>query len=252
MKLEQFKDLIQGANLADMTEVETGGGFVYPVGGCVARLVEYVEHGTQARKPYQGAARDPAPEFHLGFALYSQGFCKEDGTPRIYRTFGITMSRNDQSRSFQMFEQMNWTKKHTHFAQMLGDAVLVSFVEAKDSQGKARVNLDLKSFLAPVDPVSRQPYECPAATDDLFKLFLWDNPTKETWESIYISGDKNWIQDRCIAATNYHGSALESMLLRIGDTPGAVTPTATTAPTTAPVAPAVAAPSVVNVPLPHA
>lgn len=252
MKLEQFKDLIQGANLDDMTQVETGGGFEYPVGGCVARLVEYVEHGTQARKPYQGVARDPAPEFHLGFALYSQGFCKDDGTPRIYRTFGITMSRNDKSRSYQMFQQMNWTKKHTHFAQMLGDAILVSFVESQDKQGKTRAFLDLKSFLAPVDPVSRRPYDCPAATDDLFKLFLWDNPTKETWESIHIDKDDNWMQDKCMQATNYPGSPLESMLLQIGGTTTPTVPPTTTNPSTQPVAPTVAVSGPINVPLPNA
>lgn len=216
MRLDALKVLAQEANLADMTQVDTGGGFEYPAGGCVARIVEYVEYGVQPRPPFEGKAKEPAPHFHLGFALYSKGYCKEDGTPRVIRTFPITMSRNDQSKAFQMFRMLNWTKKHTHFAQLLGDSILVSFVEGTDKAGKTRVNLDLKGFLPPVDPVSRNPYPCPEATDDLYKLFLWANPTMETWESLHISGDNNWMQDRCMAAIDYPGSALEALLLGVG------------------------------------
>ena len=83
------------------------------------------------------------------------------------------------------------------------------------------------------------------------KLFLWNNPTKETWDSLYIEGtkddgkSKNWIQEDMYKAVDFPGSALDIML-NAGSVPSPAamqTPTAPAAPTaptapTAPVAPA--------------
>ena len=83
--------------------------------------------------------------------------------------------------------------------------------------------IDLEGFLPPFDPVTKQPYAIPAASDELFKLFLWERPTKECWDSLYIDGtnettgkSKNFIQNKCLSAKNFPGSPLEAMLMGLG------------------------------------
>ena len=59
--------------------------------------------------------------------------------------------------------------------------------------------------------------------DELYSLFLWDNPTKESWASIKEkrrtdeNGKEQPISEysaeaQCLSATNYQGSKLQAML----------------------------------------
>jgi len=71
----------------------------------------------------------------------------------------------------------------------------------------------------------------PEATIDI-RLLLWDTPTQEQWDSVFIDGDrtvkndkgeevtesKNWLQrDIVTNALNFAGSPLEQMLNGVGD-----------------------------------
>jgi hypothetical protein len=56
---------------------------------------------------------------------------------------------------------------------------------------------------------------------DSMKLFLWNNPTKECWESLFIDGtrekdgvqiSKNWMQEILLSALDFNGSPLHQML----------------------------------------
>jgi hypothetical protein len=93
------------------------------------------------------------------------------------------------------------------------------------------------------------------------RLFLFQRPTKETWDSLFVDGtrtvkegdkevevSKNRLQEMIMSATDYPGSALEALLigqipLEMTQTPAkAVEPAAATvAPTTATTPPVAAA-----------
>ena len=84
------------------------------------------------------------------------------------------------------------------------------------------------------------------------KLFLWDNPTQETWDSLFIDGtytkkegdkevevSKNWMQEVILSAENFEGSALHTLVSGLGElstaekspaTPPEPTPTEPTPP----------------------
>ena len=215
----------QAAELGpDMNEAEKGGGGggrLLPEGYAFGRLVEYVEFGSQPRE-FGGQAKDPLPEAQIGFALWGQGYQNEDGTPYVVRPYSFHISRNEKAKAFKLFKALNWKGTAKHFAQLLSQAYLVKIVHVpKDKaqpNGPKRSVIDLAGFLPPLDPVTKQPYPIPEAPDDLYRLFLWDVPTKDGWDSLFIEGNwedgksKNMLQEKCLSALDFQGSPLQQML----------------------------------------
>lgn len=227
----------------DMNEATKGGGGarLLPEGYAFGRLVEYIEFGMQPQE-YQGQAKDPALEFSLGFALWGEGYQNDDGSPYIVRTFSMAMSQNEKSRSFKLFRSLNWKGSKKHFAQLLSEPFLVKIKHVAKSKTDATVvsRIDLDGFLPPLDPVSKQPYPIPEAPAELYRLFLWNRPTKEAWDALFIEGEyegksKNRIQEIILGALDFQGSPLQ--LLLAGEVPAL------------PAAPAVAAVGAVAAPV---
>lgn len=227
MNLAQIQALAaQAAAVApDMNESVKGGGGarLLPAGYAFGRLVEYVELGHQPQE-FNGKAKDPAMEVQLAFALWGEGYQNDDGTPYVQRLFPFAISRNEKARAYLLFKALNWKGTATHFAQLLNEPVLVKIVHEAKSKTDATIvsRIDLKGFLPPLDPVSRQPYNIPAATDDLFRCFLWDFPTKEGWDALYVDGkfddgqSKNRVQETIMSALNWEGSPIQQLLMQSG------------------------------------
>jgi hypothetical protein len=230
-----------------------GGGRLLPAGYAFGRLVEYVELGMQPQE-YNGKAKDPALEVYIGFALTGEGYQNEDGTPHIIRPYSFSISRNEKAKAFKLFKALNWQGTAQHFAQLLGQAYLVKIVHVQAGADKKLVSrIDLDGFLPPIDPVTKQPYPIAAARDEDLKLFLWDKPTKEAWDDLYVEGtwddgkSKNRTQETILAAMDYAGSPLEQLLGGTAIAPAAPvvpqatpTPVAVATPAVAPVMPAAA------------
>lgn len=219
-------ELLQQANEAAEYEQDMniatkggGGGILYPEGVVMARLVEYIELGSH-RVEYQGKLKDAAPMARLGFAIYGEGYQQEDGTPGIIRTYEFSLSTNEKAKAFKLFKKLNYKGTAKRFSQLLSEPYLLKIVHTKpkDATQKPRAIIDLEGFLPPHDPVSKSPYPVPAAPDEMYRLFLWNKPTKAMWDSLYVEGtfddgnSKNFVQERCMAATDFPGSALEALL----------------------------------------
>lgn len=281
MTLEQIQQMAAQAAMTgpDMTEVVKGGGGarMLPEGYAFARLVEYIEFGQQPQE-FNGQPKDPAMEVQLGFALTGAAivpdpefpddpskatrvpYNNDDGSPYIMRLFPMAMSRNEKARAFLLFKLLNWKNQYKHFGQMIGEAFLAKVVTyvPKDKTKKPSSTLDLKSFLPPLDPMSRQPYPIDPVRNEDLRVFFWDYPTIQGWDALKIDGtsedgkSKNFIQDKIIAALDFSGSALEALLISGGKfQPPAkqvqsaapamaapAMPATPTAPVTAPAAPA--------------
>jgi hypothetical protein len=232
-KLQQLQALAaQAAETSeDMNEAVAGGqgAKLLTEGYYMARLVEYVEYGNQPQE-YNGKAKDPAPEFRLGFALYhndpvlSAEVTNSDGTPYIIRTFNISRSRNDKAGAFLLFKSLNWKATCKSYPELIGEAFLLKIVNKAGKAVGAKVTsrIDLKGFLPPLDAMSRQPYPIPQARDEDLLMFLWEFPSLEVWNSFKIDGQnddgssKNWIQNQILGATDFSGSALETLLKTSG------------------------------------
>lgn len=207
----------------DMNEAQKGGGGakllpnnVYAFG----RIVEYIDCGSQPQE-FQGKAKDPADEFRIGVALWGEGITNDDGTPYIMRPFPISISRFEKSNTFKMFKALNYTGDPNikHFAQFLGQAFVFKLEHHTNKAGKVSSIINWAATLPPYDAVSKQPYQIPAAPDDAYRLFLWDFPTIEAWNSLHIEGtnddgkSKNFIQEQILGALNFEGSPLHQLLV---------------------------------------
>lgn len=217
-------EAVESGVMTDMTVATSGGAArLLPEGYAFGRLIEYVEVGAQPQT-FNGKPKAPAPEMRLGFALWGQGYQEEDGSPAIVRPWDMAIGTNEKSKAFLLFKKLNYKGTAKSFAQLLGEAFLVKIIHTKPKKAgdPVRSVIDLAGFLPPFDPVTKQPYTIPAAADDLYKLFLWERPTKECWDSLFIDGvsdagkSRNFIQNKCLSAKNFPGSPLEAMLLALG------------------------------------
>lgn len=214
--------IAQAAAVGDnMTEAQKGGGGgrLLPVGNTAARLISYIELGKHPQE-FGGKAKDPAPEIKLAFALYSPGYANEDGTPYIIRPFQFAVSRNEKSRAFKLFKTLNYKGTCTHFAQLLGEAFIVGIKQEPKSKTDPTLvsRIDFDSIRPPLDPLSGAPYAIPEYPLDKCELFLWDFPTKEQWDALYVDGkwddgrSKNSVQEMILSALNFEGSPLQQLL----------------------------------------
>ena len=235
--------LIKGAKAQDFTKEQEGKAFEreLPVEGVgVCRLREYIELGTHdtATKAYPN--KKPAKKARFVFELttpkHVKEVTKEDGTslriPHLL-TIECPISASSKSNFIKLFKQLNWKEDYTHPAQALGDPFLVTIHHAwkkgddpkKDKPSYANMMKDGMYTLQPprkVDPIANTVDEIPVPEllGEL-RVFLWDNPTQETWDSLFIDGtyekdgkdvSKNWIQEKILSANDFEGSALEAML----------------------------------------
>lgn len=259
----------------DMNEAVSGGSGarLLPVGNAFAVLIGVVELGKHPQE-FNGKAKEPADEVQLTFALMGQGFngekyANDDGTPYIMRCYPFTMSRNEKARAFLTFKKMNWKGQAKSFPQLLGQAFFLPIKQQPKSKTDATPvsRPDLTGILPPLDAMTGQPYQVPQVDPKLFHLFLWEKPTIECWDSIYVDGNyddgesKNVTQGTITAALNFQGSPIQQLLLANGlpipsprkarNKPATPSdPAAGTTPAAPPAAPPVAPPAAPGVPSP--
>lgn len=241
-------------NLEDQTKVSEGGNFEYEppaAGPTPARFIGYVELGKRKQRPYQGKEKPDAEEVFLFFELNGKKHVKEVETDEGKKTFTnilrvkVTKKLNSKAGFTKLFNKMVYGRDGiTHMAQMLGEGFLVTVVHNEvEKDGKKRVYANLKDAdgnwmvaapmyqTDPLDPDTLQPLPVPEVTQPV-KLLLWDAPTQEQWDSLFVDGtrtvkgedgqerevSKNWLQEDIVQnAVNFEGSALQAMLGGIGD-----------------------------------
>lgn len=219
-------------------------------GKTVGRFIEYIECGKHPQKDYMGKAKPDAEIVRLTFELlHPTKNIKEyevDGvTQKSGQLISIRLRKtiSDKAKFKKLFNKMVYGRDSIkHMAQMLGEAFVIEIyhnVEKVDGKDKLYVNLDKDGEYgigAPfvVDAMTEQKtaYNVPAHIRPL-KLFLWMNPIKATWDSLFIDGtreqknadgsveqiSKNWLQELIMSATNFKGSLLHNMLGGVDELP---------------------------------
>lgn len=245
MTLAQLKAL--AAQTEDQTDT-TAGGYDFdlaPAGTTVGRLVEYIELGKHPQPDYAGKAKDPADMVFMKVELLApknrheyQDADKNDRVRYDTISFRISKKLNDKAKYTKLFNQMRSGRDDvTHMAQMIGEPlrfkVFHNVSKNKASKETTYANLWDKDGVMDIgvpkfqpDPLVDEWKDMPVAEATLpFKLFLFNNPTPETWDSIFIDGtrkvkdgdvetevSKNWIQELIMSAVDFEGSRLEAML----------------------------------------
>lgn len=249
----------QAAAMEDQSVSTQGGGGSreFPLPGThFLRFVEYVEQGKHTSTGKYGTKTQE--KVRLGFELVGKKAFREvtvnGETKQVGFPISIPVNKSSSSKGdFQkIFHALDAGRGKKHFAQMLGEPFMaqVTAVDADgnvvsgddpDYQKKVKYlnlfsgALDSKAwtFRAPVqeDPETGETkrYNVPPATLDL-RMFLWNVPTIESWQSLYIDGtrevkdekgnvkqvSKNFIQERCMEADNWQGSPMHLLLAKNG------------------------------------
>ena len=240
----QFADLIKtAAKGTDYTVEQKGGNFEreLPAEGIgVCRFREYIEIGTQETATAMYPNKKPAAKARFVFELttpkHVRTIEKEDGSSfNMPFTLNMTcpISASEKSNYIKMFRALNWDNTITHPAQALGKPFMIEVVHAwakgddlkTTKPSYANMRKDGVILLSPprkVDALTGdfEELKVPELLGDML-LFLWDNPTKETWDSLFIDGErekdgvtvsKNWLQELILHSQQFEGSALHTML----------------------------------------
>lgn len=221
--------------------------------GC--RFIEYIELGKQAFKgTSKFGVKAPTDKVRLTFELLGKNDMEEikvgEETKKVGKRVSVEITKSLSSKGDfkKIMNMLDRGRGKQHMAQMLGEAFLVK-VTVVDAEGNVctaenkkegkYINLftgtpDSKmwTFAAPMieDPETgevRQVKVMPNTSP--LKIFLFDNPTVETWDSLFIEGtrevkdsagvvtqqSKNFIQEKIMGASNYEGSALQQMLMSL-------------------------------------
>lgn len=237
----------QAKQIDDQSEVKAGGDFEYtppPEGKVSARFIGYVELGKQPQS-HKGEAKPDAEEVRVTFELLGPNNIKEieveGGKRKIADQISITMPKkqSDKAKFYKLFKAMTYGRDGiTHMAEMLGEAffVVVKHNKVKQADGTERVYANIYSdgqwrVESPVveDPIAGTKVNMSDRVHPTIaglRIFLWQIPTKETWDSLFIDGtrevknkdgtitevSKNWLQELILSAKDYGGSALEQLL----------------------------------------
>lgn len=237
-RLKALAAAVQSIGL-DMSQVSKGGSGkrLLPAGRALAQLIGYREFGDHV-DTYQGKAKAPGRKIRLTFALWGKGdpagsneqsncyhiVNAEGGVQEhgIYTTFDISLGNNEKAKIKMGFDKMNYKNNHTKFATMLGELFFLPILIKKGTKADSKpYNLiDWPSIIPPLDPMTGAAYSTPTTVpDDAYFMFLWDMPTKEDWDAMFIDGkndkgeSKNFMQAMCRKAKDFPGSALEHLLL---------------------------------------
>ena len=200
----------------------------------------YVEFGVQKLPAFKGKAKAPHLTFKLGAHIVGGGGTNKDGEDEDYvieegqfpfiSTFETPLYRNDKAKATNWFKALNAKGRFTSFGQALGGLYIVPIkIQPSKKEPSKLINVvEWEKAREAVDPVTRKPYELPELPVDKYKLLLWNKPSKEQWDSLYIDGvweakdgkpaeSKNKLQERCRQATNFEGSPLQQLLDSLGE-----------------------------------
>lgn len=236
----------------DQTVVETSTftNEPIPAGRTIGRFIEYVELGKHAQPDYAGKKKPDAEKVRLTFELlHPKKNIHEyevEGEKRIRAdrvSIQIAKKLSDKAKFKKLFNAMTYGRDEIkHLAQCLGEAFIITVyhnVVKVDGKDVTYVNLDndgVYGISAPfvVDPLEDTKTLVPVQEPiSPLRLFLWSQPTQETWDSLFIDGtrerkldggateqvSKNWLQELILSAKNYEGSPLSALLGGVDDLP---------------------------------
>ncbi|UIW12836.1 MAG: hypothetical protein [Enterobacter phage ENC16] len=242
----------------DHSVTQQGGGnfedVLLPKGTYYGRMVEYIELGKKipmnAGKP---TGKPAVLNVRTGFIIYTP-----DGGIKRINPFPMAVSSFEKAKFKQLFDKMNVDGTLKHLAQALGKPMAFDVEQYTTKAGKTLnvINFAGTRPLPKFDPNTGAPIVLPELDEQFLRLFLWNNPTKETWESLYIEKN-NFIQEDILAAVDFEGSALQQLLMGGVPSPEALAPAGAAAPSntgaqltgTASTDGAVAAPSAAAAPI---
>lgn len=246
--------IAEAAEHEDHSEVQEGGNFEYvppKEGTALGRFIEYIELGAQPEF-FEGKEKpNPVEMVRVTFEFTFGDRVKEiehDGkkikiAERV--SFEIAKKHTEKAKFTKLFKAMSYGRPEIkHLAQMLGEAFIFKvFHNTTDKNGKKRTYANIwKDQVFHINAPRREDpltgsvedisSKIPEAISPI-RVFFWASPTKETWDSLFIDGErevkaadgtvtkesKNWLQEQILSAKDFKGSALQQMVSGLRELP---------------------------------
>lgn len=195
-----------GGNRTPQANIEPG---TYP-----ARLVQIIDLGLQAQRPYQGKDKPPAQEIMLTYELVDTFMLDENGEeltdkPRwISETLPFYGLYADKAKSTQRYNALDPSGEFDgDFAKAIGQPINVTIVNNAVGD-KVYDNIATISAMRP-----RDADKCPELVNPA-KLLDLDAPDLDVFNAL-----PEWLREKIKGNLNYKGSPLEQLLGGGGDRP---------------------------------
>lgn len=182
-----------------------------PVAGYPARVVQIIDLGLQAQRPYQGKEKPPVHEINLTYELVDEFCLDEDGNPdeKRPRWMSETMAfRNlsaDKAKSTQRYKALDPTLEDGgDFTAQIGKPCVVNVIHNPGTgvnAGKTYANVDSISTMR-----AKEAAKLPELVNDS-RVFLLDDPDVEIFEAL-----PQFLQDKIKGNLEYEGSKLQKLL----------------------------------------
>lgn len=202
MALNANKPQTGGKKFAPQANIAAG---VYP-----ARLVQLIDLGLQAQRPFQGKEKAPVQEIMLTYELVDEFMKDEEGNdildkPRwVSETLPFHGLFADKAKSTQRYlafdPKQDWAGD---FSQAVGLPINVAIVNEPDKRDPTKIydNIATISAMRP-----RDAQQCPELKNPT-KVFDLDAPDMEAFNTM-----PKWVQDKIKGNLNFAGSALQKAL----------------------------------------
>jgi hypothetical protein len=208
MALKAQKEGKGKGNFIPQANIEPG---TYP-----ARIVQILDLGLQAQRPYQGQDKAPVNEISITYELVDefmkdeQGNAIEDKPRWISETLPFYGLYADKAKSTQRYNALDPEGKHDgDFSQLIGVPCNVTVVNNK-SGDKIYDNVATISTMR-----QRDADKCPELINPP-KVFDLDAPDLEVFNAL-----PEWLRDKIKANLKFKGSPLEQLLAGGGEKPKA-------------------------------
>jgi len=250
-----LKNLKAAADSTGVNQSEVKSGdfekTIYPEGVVRLRFVSYVELGKH-EKTFKGVTKVPNV-VRLGFEVSGPRHAPIIGNDSIPRPLVVyieeTLSQDPKANFVKLFSLLNHARSAEHCIYLLGEAYLGKLVHRRFKRRDDPVDpekwtgLDYK-LRDETGYTIRAPFKEDIDTGELLPVtvgpaltplagFLWDAPSQEQWDSIFVPGEfperkndagvvtaaarsKNITQERITHAVNFKGSPIYALLVKAG------------------------------------
>lgn len=193
---------VAGGKSKDFVEQEILDSGVYP-----GRLVQVIDMGLQAQRPYQGQDKPPAQEIMLTYELVDTFMVDADGNdledkPRwVSEMIPLHNLKADKAKSTQRYNALDPNMEFDgDFSQCVDIPCNITLVQNKKAD-KTYVNVAGIAAMRPKDAQKCEPLKHEA------KVFDLDAPDMDVFNSL-----PEWIQTKIKSNLNYKQSTLEDAL----------------------------------------
>lgn len=175
-----------------------------------ARLVQVIDLGLQAQRPYQGQDKPPANMILLTYEFVDEFMKDEEGKdltdkPRwISESFVLHNLAAEKATSTARYKALDPTLVHEgDFGALLDTPCMVTIVLNPNKKDPSSPWENIKAVAVMRDKDARK---CPPLVNEP-KLFNLDSPSLETFQSL-----APWVQDRIKENLEFKGSKLATLL----------------------------------------